>query len=150
MQLFEIVTLSPTKQSEAWCLAALLHAYSQALHIFKHLVSTLQHLPQGFMHAAAMLNAAAAVPPGKWSSCLRAGKLTWKRAVAMMGSFRVPVNSCQASTMVSGGPRATDTQCPSVSSCKWNLHLQLRDSLRQPNQTCSKRPRKTEVQSSVQ
>ena len=51
-------------------------------------------------------------------------QLTWKREVGMMGSFRVPVNSCQASTMFSGGPRATDTQCPSDSSCRWNLHLQ--------------------------
>ena len=88
--------------------------------------------------------------PGKWSSRLGAGKLTWKRAVAMIGSFRVPVNSCQASTMVSGGPRATDTQCPSVSSCKWNLHLQRNDTLRQPHQTCRKRPQKTEVQGSAQ
>ena len=51
-------------------------------------------------------------------------QLTWKRDVGMMGSFRVPVNSCQASTMFSGGPLATDTQCPSDSSCRWNLHLQ--------------------------
>ena len=29
-------------------------------------------------------------------------QLTWKRDVGMMGSFRVPVNSCQASTMFSG------------------------------------------------
>ena len=53
-------------------------------------------------------------------------ELTWNRDVGMMGSFRVPVNSCQASTMFSGGPRATDTQCPSVSSCRWNLHLRSR------------------------
>lgn len=55
--------------------------------------------------------------------CCSSG-LTWKRDVGMMGSLRVPVNSCQASTMFSGGPRATDTQCPSDSSWRWNLHLQ--------------------------
>ena len=33
------------------------------------------------------------------------------------------MNSCQASTMLSGGPRATDTQCPFDSSCRKKRHL---------------------------
>ena len=48
---------------------------------------------------------------------------TWNLAPGMSGSCRVPVNSRHASTIFSGGPRATDTQCPSVSSCRKKRHL---------------------------
>ncbi len=42
----------------------------------------------------------------------------------MCAIWKKRAHTPQASTMTSGGPRATDTQCPFRSSCKWKRHLQ--------------------------
>ncbi len=46
---------------------------------------------------------------------------------ALRGSgWRRGGRACQASTTSSGGPRATDTQCPLPSSCSTKRHLRPR------------------------